>query len=365
MWRSSLRLFVAALSVAGVRPATAQQSAALRVFVQVARDGAKPVLTLPSVTIHAQPVQVAEGSPLDVQLRTLGIYPDGEAYALVYQLNPGLRGPRAARAGSLMFPTFLGPDTLTKLLATGYLAYVTQDVELKRRLARRIQTLPQIEALLAKRPEERFGGAEEKAQVRRAIGEIRRIAVAVGLALQARSRPVSGPLLSQLDDELAMTTQVLGFAATDSHVTETGKSPLSPTDREAILAVADQFALRAPYWEERHGPELALEPFPDVNVEVYACDPHRPATPPDTAPCHSYGPAHGLRVHYRDKAGYLEGEQPYSFEAVTSPAVQPVSIGNYYFWASTPGSAAPVTDVLEVKVRGDDKPQRVVLIRRP
>ncbi len=355
---SCLSLLAALGAPAGL---IAQEIQLRDVNVQMRRPGEDPVRVFQSITIGSQRTTVAAGTSLDEPLRRRGIHPDAEAYAALYQLNPSLRNARPDTGVDLLLPVLEGPE-LGRLVATGYQAYLTPDFGLKQRIAGRIQGVPGLERALAELSRERFGGAAQKLEMLATVSEIREMAVAAGLVIQGRTRPLSHELLSEIDGELAVTEAVVtGLAGPDKKV-------LTEADRDALRAVAEQAALRKGYWLERQGPDAnqLMDPPPTVTVEVYTCAPTRglaaPNARPDTTPCRGAAIAPGLRVYYRDVAGY--GRLPPNPFAEPSPAHEALDVGNFFLWATQPNDSTVATEVVKVKVRSEIQPQRVVLILR-
>jgi len=339
----------------------AQEPALKDVNVQVRRPGEAAAFILSSTTIHAERATVRGGAGLDEPLRRRGIHPDAESYGALYQLNPFLRGPEPDTSVELLLPVLDGPDELRHLVATGYEAYLTTDFGLKQQIAGRIQALPKLERALVDVPPERFGGTTQKSETRAAVSEIRRMAVAAGLTIQGRARPLSHELLVELDGELTVTEAVI------NRLTGPGAQSLSPTDREALSAVTAQATLRRHYWIETFGTTASrtLDPSPTGKVLIYVCSPRLSAAPdtqPDT-PCRGATSTAGLRIYYRDVAGYYGHLPPNSLPDL-SPVQRELDVGNFFFWATKPNDSVIATDALRVEVREGAQPLRVELVLR-
>ena len=340
----------------------AQEPALHDVNVQVRHRGEPAAFVLRSTTIRTERATVPVGVTLDEALRGRGIHPDAEAYGALYQLNPSLRSPAPDTGVELLLPVLNGSDKLMRLMATGYEAYLTTDFALKQRIAGRIRGLPKLESALVDVPPERVGGITQKTETRAALSEIRRMAVAAGLTIQGRARPLSPELLMELDGELEVTEAVI------NRLTGPGAQSLSPSDREALSAVTAQATLRRGYWMETLGTTASrtLDPSPTGKVQIYVCSPQLSATTPDTqpdTPCRGATSTAGLRIYYRDVAGYYGHLTPNSFPDL-SPVQRELDVGNFYFWATKPNDSILATDALRVEVREGAQPLRVELVLR-
>jgi hypothetical protein len=220
-------------------------------------------------------------------------------------------------------PAVSGPDTLRRALGHGYLAYLTIDVTLKRRVARHASEVLRWPGVLAELPAERLGGEESKGTIIEASREVRDFATAVGLALEQRTRPVDREVLGQIDLEL------VAFDSALRQFTSTG-APLAEPTRGLVLAAAEDARLRSHYWRESMGPGDSLVQYPRLPIVVRTMRAGQEVK--------------GLRVYYAPRALFRRAE-PGSFPRLTSPSAAQLPLANYIIWAGAPGDASPRSDL--------------------
>ena len=101
-------------------------------------QGANPSLT-------SAPIVLNGDETIYTALQANGIYPDSEAFALVYDLNPGLRDLKDVQAGTgLELPRVAAESDLAKLRAKGNLVRISVDPELRNTLSESAKTLKEL-----------------------------------------------------------------------------------------------------------------------------------------------------------------------------------------------------------------------------
>lgn len=309
----------------------AQQPLFPDVKVQFARPGGAPLALADSmrISVGEQRVEVATRTSLEALLRAHGIYPDGESFAAVYRLNPGLRVPTVEAGNTVSLPRVVAPGSVENAMREGYLAYLTLDPTLKEALAARIRAMPRLTQAVARLPADRLGGADARDEIEGALRRLNDFALAVGLAMQERTRSADSDVLGQIDAEFAVVESALG------DVVHGGT--LGAEGRAKIIAAAEQVDARMGYWTESHGPALALAPYPKVWLEISVLR--------DSAA------VAGLRVYYASPATPMESHPFPTLTTATSPVRAELDVANWIVWAGKPGDSTPLTDKLEVKLR--------------
>jgi len=307
-------------------------------------DGSRLALDSHSVSVRSRRVTVPAGTTLGQLLRAQGVQPDAEALSAVYQLNPTLTGPALTAGAEVTIIRVNGPDTLRWALANGYLAYVTADVTLKRRVAARAQALAGFARALADLSAEQLGGEEMKNTVVAAVNRIRDFANAVGLALEARTRPIDTEVLMQIDAELGAVDSTLSTLIA-------GKSPLSANDRELLVTASEDARVRSVYWTESMGPEPEAQRYPRVQIVVRALEAGHEVP--------------GLRVYFTPRAMFGRSE-PEAFPHLTSPSARALPFANYVIWVEDPADRSRRSDPFrfEALYPLSDKPDTVDLVVR-
>jgi hypothetical protein len=326
-----------ALVVTGPPTAATARSVIRDFTVDIARPGEAVELSLDSTQVELRSIwtRVLRGQTIDQLLIRNGINPDGESFAAILRLNPGLARLEVSEDTLVTLPVLVGSQVLARSLAHGGRAYLTIDVGLKLRLAADAVAMNRLVLAMPDWPAERFGEGTPRDTLSETVGRIRDFAVRVGIVLQAKSRPVDAELLTQLHDELGYVVAVLDSAAAGA--------PLRPTHTRTIAAIAEDVEARAGYWHEVLGAEDALRrrPVPHVCVTALRREPESGTTPAS------------LRVYYI--SWMLYGQRPpHEFPLSASRGAgtsTPLSRFNYRIWAGAPGNPLPpLSDVVPLEL---------------
>jgi hypothetical protein len=160
-------------------------------------------------------------------LKTNGIYPDSEAFALVYDLNPTLSDLNFVLGTHLQIPAVASQSDLARLKASGDLARVTLDPELRSTLGKSTEKLQGLVNSSAGQT----GTATQ--------GQLKSIAAWYMQIDRSYHRRTGPPLrsetLHQLTDEAAALNAMLESAAQT-------KTPLSGDDEGQIAAIYDDLS---------------------------------------------------------------------------------------------------------------------------
>ena len=178
--------------------------------------------TTPAVT-SGQIVSTADDTIYSL-LKTNGIYPDSEAFALVYDLNPTLSDLNFAVGTHLQIPAVAAQSDLARLKASGDLARVTLDPDLRSALGKSAEQLQGLVNSSAGQT----GTATQ--------GQLKSIAAWYAQIDKSYHRRTGPPLrsetLHQLTDEAAALNTMLESAAQT-------KTQLSGDDEGQIAAIYD------------------------------------------------------------------------------------------------------------------------------
>ncbi len=172
------------------------------------------------VRLTTKPVMLTAESSIGAELAAAGIEPNGDAYSLVYDLNPKLQ-PSTNATGHIVIPVIQAPPMISATLGKEYLVVLTLDPQIRDEL---IQTAGQIQALATPSP-------RENPQVRMSIEDLTRWYSAIRTAAQRHRDPaLTLETRLQLRDEASALVPLLAKAAQDG-------PRLSKADADQIAAI--------------------------------------------------------------------------------------------------------------------------------
>jgi hypothetical protein len=300
-------------------------------------EGTGPAVTSAHVTTTTD-------DTIDSLLQSNGIYPDSEAFTLIYDLNPALKNLSLGDGASLEIPRVANEDELSKLKASGYLARVSVDPELRGSLS---QSIGELENLV-----NRSAGLTSPT----VQSQLTRIATSYAQIDETYRRRRGPPLrretLQQLADEVTALNAILKTLVGT-------KKPLSGDDQAQIAAINEDLAQFMTHYDERMGGKsLMAEDSCAVIVNINGAK----STQRDT-----------LRVYYTFNGLYRE---PPSDPPVRSSEWTQLGSGhsekllndkNYRLWAASDGDPGhPLTAPfrLETTCGSDETPVDLSVITK-
>ncbi len=322
-------LLVAPAAVASAAAGQGEPLPDVAVIVYNPTTGRTLQLDEGAVEVRAREVVPEEGATLEGILQARGIYPDAEAYAVVYELNPGLEGPQLRAGEPLVVPVVEGPDDLRAALAADYRAYLSSHPGLKERIVESASELAgrldRIEAL----PPARFGGAGARERALESLGEVRAFADALVAAIQERTYALDSELLGQVERLLTRAGEVSAEILADD-------GPVGEDWRRTVDLLGEAAAVRLSALVETRGDGGGPGPYPTVEVVVRALDPDDGSE------------VHRLRVYFVEEFDYGRRDGT-PFQTLTSPARMRLDVANYRLWIGD-RDRNPISEVLPLKL---------------
>lgn len=285
-----------------------------------AKSARAAAVTMDKSVLKTETITVGRGSKVEDLLRSRAIDPDGESLSAVYLLNPDLRDVHAMTPGSRL----VLPAIPRKEIGSKALVQMTLVPEIKRDLesATRIIEAP---AQLAGTPAELKETTAALRTIRSYLGDL--------LALvEAREMPVSPEMLRQSLDGARVVREVLERVSRSD-------GRWSAADRQALVRVSQDMALKAQSLAEIRGPGRSPMRWRDVQVVVAVVQ------------LPGQKPVSDLRVFYAPEALLDKPFAARPFPGLSPQVAKRLIEADYVFWAALPGSSRPVTEQLRQKVR--------------
>jgi hypothetical protein len=268
--------------------------------------------TLDRSVLTTETVTVESGYKIKDLLQARSIDPDGEALSAVYVLNPEVEDVDALAPGTrLVLPAVprekadpgsrvqlvLLPDTKRDLQAT----------------ARAIDGL-----------------AAERKEISEALSSIRGYLEDLNVHIEDKDVPLSPEMLLQSLDGARFVREILEKSPDGS---------LSAEDRQALVRVSQDVALKAGNLNEIKGPGKSPRRWRDVQVVV------------SVVQLPGQKPVSDLRVFYAPAALVGQASAARPFPGFSPQVAKRLIEADYVFWAVPPGGTRPVTEQLPQQVR--------------
>ena len=266
---------------------------------------------------------------LDELLRTNGVFPDGESFNLVLQLNPFLNDIAATENSTIIIPV-LAQSNASRTFLTKNLIAITNDYELKAtilKLSLSIDHLVLLDSTLLNVPPESVDQ----------IKNIANILDVVSAAVKERNHIIDVGMLKQITAEASFLDSLLQ------------KKSLS-NNQSSIKSIADNMQVRSFFFDESKGPGNTPEPYPQVRLSVRVVNINGK-------------PINGLRINLVPPALFGLSANYLQMPIFSSPATGKYPVANYKIWASRPGTFDPVSDIfpLELRKQENNKPMELEL----
>ena len=273
----------------------------------------------------------AQGERIEALLRANGIFPDTDAYGLVYDLNPGVTSFDQVAAGtSLSLPKVVA--TNGGALPAGSLFSLAVEASLKRELAAKITAANQAAAAAPAASADRFKSAADRTETLALINSIKTSLGVIHNVIRGKVRPLSGELLSQVSEEAEI------FRVALANLTQPGLE-LTACDRENLTLIDKDLLVKRRTLTDVRDPAGAPARWLEARVVVRTLRSGDGAAVPN------------LRIYYVAEALYGKRGLEKSFDQVSSPSERTIPEANYRIWAGRPGDTTPVTEVKRLEVR--------------
>jgi len=279
-------------------------------------------------------------------LRRNGIFPNTDAMAVVFSLNPNLTrlSPLPAKL-TIKLPDLKKTEEVNSGLREGFLASLTVDQKLKDDLMATWKSLHGLVTQISAFGPERFTQAEDKEKVVTALENISESLHDITIVLRENSRPLSHEMLRQTYNEAVLLQSIVQEAVQSDQ-------KLSAADQNRILLIGSDMELKMQNLDEARGPNNSPLRWRDTRVIVEVVQDQRPVP--------------SWRVYYVPEALFGRNDYVQQFSVLTSPAEDMLPEADYVMWASKEGVATMKTAQIKLQVRKNaEGTMRVQLVPVP
>jgi hypothetical protein len=322
-------LLAISLSVAGFASPIQEKTTVDRdvSLAVVTTDGRQVPANVQGLELKVVTITVKSDDSVKQLLAANHVYPDTEAFGLVYDLNPGLANVSLIKDGQqLTLPRIERRDS-QPVLPSGQLVALTVDSGLKSQLEARFETLDNTTTTITRFGVERFTDAGERSSVIRSLRSINDSLAAIVSVTKGKILPIHNEVLKQVNDEVESLQLAL------DGIIQTQRKPTAE-ELDLIKLIDEDLTIKTRNLNDVRGPnEAAARGDLLVKVKVNAVGQDGKPVP-------------NLRVYYVPMA---IPKRIAEFNTLQFPAEHYMPIGNYVIWAGRPGQQAKEAAVSELK----------------
>lgn len=281
------------------------------------------------ISLTAESVAVGDMTIHEL-LKAAHIFPDVEAFTMVYVLNPEIEELREIKVPRIRIPKVTGGPQLAAAFTDGFVVLLTVDKEKKERFNTNVKRLAELVEISKTKPET-FPVVPTPDSVINSLSATSAILVGINQRLTQRfGRPISTEGLGQLNAQVELLNEILT------------KSKIGSCDAEKILAIEKDVKLKGRAFSEVAAGDAPDAP-PDVLVTVKTL--------------RAGNPVPNLRIYYVAEALKDNESEVHPFGVLSSPANKKLPEADYCFWASVDPQRSPVTNVLCLEIRRTALPE--------
>jgi hypothetical protein len=290
------------------------------------------------ITLTVQSVPV-DGKTVHELLRDNHIFPDVEAFSVVYALNPQIQRLNDLCVTQLRIPVVQGGAKLAAAFGDGFMVFLTIDKDLKDQFGSNVKQLTQLTQTVSTFGVEKF---QSQADRQSAVTSLQSISDTLNRIndrlVQRFGRPISTEALSQLNAETTLLNRMLSSKASPGAL-------ITKAEQDQIAAVEKDITIKKrAYTEVAAGG--APERWPDVHVTVKTLREGREVP--------------GVRIYYAPEALKGQDTEIQPFGALSSPTNKTLPTAYYCFWGAKDPSKTAVTNEVCIDM-GINKQEEVQL----
>lgn len=333
---ASLLLFALA---AGSRGAPAEtyrlvQLEALPITISLEKRMPSEKAEWPSETVllTAQSVAVNK-STIHELLRANHIFPDVEAFSVVYALNPGIKKLDELTVQQIRVPRIQSEATLQPFFARGFWVFLTIYKEKKDSFSSNVKQFRGLAANILGFPVDRFPDKASRTATLNSLTST--LGLLNGMnkrVVQRFGPPITKGALDQLNGDVELLNDLLGRKALS-------RERIDKTEQELMLAVEKDVRIKGRMFQETAG-SRAPDAWDLVTVTVQALSQGQEVS--------------GLRIYFVPEAQKRRRDKWQPFGGLT-PTNEKLEEADYYFWATRDSDPthAPITNELLKEIRKD------------
>jgi len=263
-------------------------------------------------------------------LKAAHIFPDVEAFALVYVINPDVRALREIKVSQIRIPKIVGGPQLEAAFTEGFVVLLTVEREKKELFNAKVLRLKQLVESVSNFGPEKFQDMSVHDVTIASLKTTSGILGGINQRVSQRfGRPISSEGLSQLIADVDL------LSATLTNKTE-ATAKILKADEGKILSIEKDVRIKGRAFSEVAAGDAPDAP-PDVLVIV------------KTLKAGNQVP--NLRIYYVPEALKDNNDDVRPFGVLSSPSNKKIPEADYCFWAAIDPSHTPVTNVLCLEIR--------------
>jgi hypothetical protein len=295
--------------------------------------------------VRLRPHKSALGISIEKALEGNGIWMNGDAMTVIYELNPTLSElPAGTLTMSIVLPSVANDPLVKSDLKNNFLVMISVDEDAKGNFRKAVKGVQDKVGTLDQATTQ-LGPTDRRAQMLESANSIARVLAVVKDSLAEDTQPLSRDLILQMAADTQLANQSLASIVSSKNV-------ISEADVSTLLAVQEDLRVKSKNFNESRGPDTLSKRWREVNVHVRVLS---LKSQPETR---------NLEVYYVPKVFEEKAEFAKRFEQLTPNAKRPIPEGNYMFWASSPANGKRVTRPKpgEVRVQDDGSDYRLDLV---
>jgi hypothetical protein len=303
-------------------------------FSAVTSDGTPVPTDVQGVELKWVPIAVRAGDSIKQLLEANAIYPDVEAYGLIYDLNPALTSTSLIKEGDQLILPGIERGDVRPTLPNGQLVALTVDARLKTELLNRVEALDNTITAISDLGVDRFNDANQRSSIVRSLKDVSDSFAVFAGVIKEKVVPVNSEVVSQVDAEAELLKHTL-----DQFVQTQGKP--KPEDLDTINLIDEDLKVKRRNLTDVRGPNEPPARWPLGVVIVKTLGQDGREIP-------------NLEIYYVPEALQTDVPSIKTFNRRSSPSQQSLPEANYVIWAGRPGQGtveAALSDLKKVSVR--------------
>ena len=288
-----------------------------------------------AVALTAQSVSV-NGSTIHELLRGNHIFPDVEAFMVVYALNPDVQKLNELNVEHLRIPRIQGGPGLQSLFQRGFLVFFTVDIEKKRRFNDNVLRFTSVSKTVQEYGADRFQNQTSQEQTTNSVKSISSMLSGINKRLTERfGRPIPTGALDHLNTDVELLNDLLASKTSSSE-------RISDMERDQIIAIEKDVRIKSrAYLEVAAG--AVPDRWPDVKVTVETLKQGQHIS--------------NLRIYYVPEAQRSRPNKVFPFGKLSSPTNETLYEADYCFWAARDPDKSPITNEVCKEIRMNKEAQ--------
>jgi len=288
-----------------------------------------------AIVLTTKSVAVTRNTTIHELLRANHIFPDVEAFSVVYALNPEVKKLSEPTVQQIVIPRIQNDESLQPFFNKGFFVYLTIYKEEKEKFTASVRDFRSLAATTLGFAPARFPDQASQAATFKSLTATQALLNGMNKRiLQRFGPPITRSALNQLNGDLELLNEVLNKKVSSAE-------RFDQTEQELVLAIEKDVRIKG-----RMFAETAAGQAPDawdglVSVSVQTLN-------------HGQQEVTGLRIYFVPEAQKSRRNKWQPFGKLT-PTNEKLEEADYYFWATRDSDPthAPITNEVLKEIRKD------------